>query len=74
MNVACVGLHRSCGLRALAAEAHVELTDVLDVTTVSANQNDVFRDLADFVHDSHLLSGSELNTIPIGAFAVQMHC
>jgi hypothetical protein len=47
---------------------------VLDVTTVSANQNDAFRDLADFVHDSHLLSGSELNTIPIGAFAVQMHC
>jgi hypothetical protein len=60
-------LHRSCGLRALTAEAHVELTDMLDVTTVPANQDDAFRDLADCVHDLSLLSGCELDTILIDA-------
>jgi hypothetical protein len=34
--------HRSGGLRALTAEAHVELTDMLNVAAVLANQNDAF--------------------------------
>ena len=38
------------------AEAHVELTDALDVTAVPTNKNYAFRDPADCVHDSRLLS------------------
>jgi hypothetical protein len=49
-----VSLHRSGGLRALTAEAHDELTDVLDVAAVLANQNDAFRHFVDCVHDSSL--------------------
>jgi hypothetical protein len=40
--VNCVCLHRSGGLCPLTAEAQVELTDVIDVTAVPANQNDAF--------------------------------
>jgi len=51
-----VSLHRSCGLRSLTAEIQIELADVLNVGTVLTNQDDPFRDPADCVHDSSLLS------------------
>jgi hypothetical protein len=51
-----VCLHRSRSLGALGAEVHVELTDVFDVTTVPANQDYAFRDLADRVHEWPALS------------------
>jgi hypothetical protein len=37
-----VHLHRLRCLRALAADAHIELTDELDVTAVLTNQDDAF--------------------------------
>jgi hypothetical protein len=50
-----VRLHCSCGLRALKAEAQLELTDVLDVSAVLTGQDDAFRNLADCVHDAYSL-------------------
>jgi hypothetical protein len=37
-----VHLHRVRCLRAPAADVHIELTDVLDVTAVLTNQDDAF--------------------------------
>ena len=58
-------LHRSGCLRALTAEAHVELTDTLDVTAFLTSQDGAFRNLADCVHNLILLS--------VEAFSVRMH-
>jgi len=52
-----VRLHRSCGLRALPAEAKLELTGTFDVSAVFTSQDDAFWNLADRVHE-YLLSGS----------------
>jgi hypothetical protein len=70
--IASVCLHCSGSLGALIAEAHIELTDVLDVPTDPANQDDAFQKLAYFVHDLDLLSSSEFKTLPIGASTI--HC
>ena len=56
-----VCLHRSCGLRALTAEAKLELTGTLDVSAVFTSQDDAFWNLADCVHDSILLSAGKLD-------------
>jgi hypothetical protein len=61
--VAGVRLHRLRGLRALTAEAQVELTDEFDVSAVLTSQNDAFQYLADRVHDSSLLSCSRLGRV-----------
>ena len=61
--VAGVRLHRLRGLRALTAEAQVELTDEFDVSAVLTNQNDAFQYLGDRVHDSNLLSCFRLGRV-----------
>jgi hypothetical protein len=58
-----VRLHRSGSLRALTAEARVELTDTLDVSALLTSQDNAFRNLPDCVHNLMLLS--------IEAFRVQ---
>ncbi len=63
MVVTEVRLHRSGGLRALTAETQAELTDALDVSALLASQDDAFRNLANCVHNSILLS--------VEAFGVQ---
>jgi hypothetical protein len=58
-----VRLHRSCGLRALAAKAQVKMTDALDVSAVVTSQDDPFRNLTDCVHDSTLLFPGKLDAV-----------
>ena len=49
-------LHRWRGLCTLTAEAQAELTDALSVIAVLTSQDYAFRNSADCVHDSSLLS------------------
>jgi hypothetical protein len=55
-----VCLHRSGSLRALTAKAQAKLTDALDVSAILASQDNAFRNLANCVHDSILLSVGKL--------------
>jgi hypothetical protein len=67
--VARVFLHRSCRLRALTAEAQVELTDALDVSAVLTSQDYAFRSRLSFGDQKTLYSvptteGGNLPPIP----------